>query len=358
MSKHNRDRRDPEPQTVAPPRSRRMLILVGFAALGFVVAFALANFSKPADLPGMKWISGGAFTMGTDGAPSTESPSRRVKVDGFWIDETEVTNAEYGRFVDATGYVTVAERKPTWEEMRQHLPPDAEPPPADRLVPGSLVFKATGRTVDTRNYAQWWFYVPGACWKHPEGKGSNLDGRADHPVVHIAFEDAEAYAKWAGKRLPTEAEWEYAARGGLEKARFTWGDNKPGDDSKLANIWQGEFPAKNLNRDGFEFTAPVKSFPPNGYGLYDMAGNVWEWCSDWYRVNEYEQTRGPLKNPKGPESSWDPNHPFETQRVIRGGSFLCDVHYCESYRTAARRGGATDTGQSHTGFRCVISGKK
>ena len=359
MSKRNRDRCQPDGPPSAPvvarPRSKRIFYLFGLAAAGFVVAFALAKFQQPGDPPGMKHIPAGEFIMGSDSGPRTETPARRVQLDGFWIDETEVTNAAYRKFVDATGYLTVAERTPVWEEMKRFMPPGTEQPPADRLVPGSLVFKAPGRRVDIENFAEWWSYVPGACWKHPEGPQSDLDGRDEHPVVHIAYEDAEAFAKWAGKRLPTEAEWEYAARGGLEKSRFTWGNDAPNEDTKLANIWQGDFPVKNQNRDGWEFTAPVKCFPPNGYGLYDMAGNVWEWCSDWYRADEYALRTDTLKNPKGPPASWDPREPWSPKKVMRGGSFLCHVSYCESYRPAARRGTAVDTGLSHTGFRCVIS---
>jgi sulfatase modifying factor 1 len=306
MSKRNRERRQPEALAPAPPRSKRAFVLIGLAAAGFVVAFAFAKFRQPGDPPGMKFIAAGEFTMGSERGPATETPARRVQLDGFWIDETEVTNAEFRKFVDATHYVTVAERTPVWDEMKKFMPPGSEPPPAERLVPGSLVFKATGRKVDMSRFDEWWSYVPGASWKHPEGPGSNLDGRDEHPVAHIAFEDAEAFAKWAGKRLPTEAEWEYAARGGLENARFVWGNDAPKEDSKLANIWQGDFPVKNENRDGWEFTAPVKSYPPNGYGLYDMAGNVWEWCSDWYRADEYSLHKGTLKNPQGPSDSRDP----------------------------------------------------
>jgi len=363
MSRRNRERRrapDTAPPAAAEPsfRWRRLAIPLALAAIAFGVAFAFFKFNEPSPPPGMKWIPPGEFLMGSDEGPATETPARLVALDGFFIDETEVTNAEYRRFTDATGYLTVAERVPTWEEMKKYLPPDAVEPPAGALVPGALVFKSPGRPVPLENYAEWWEYVPGANWKHPEGPGSDLAGRDDHPVVHVAFEDAEAFAKWAGKRLPTEAEWEYAARGGLKGQRFTWGSEAPTEESRLANIWQGEFPVNNLKKDGWERTAPVRSYPPNGYGLYDMAGNVWEWCSDWYAANEYRRvgnSKTPLKNPTGPDTFWDPREPHSPKRVVRGGSFLCHITYCESYRTAARRGTSIDTGLSHSGFRCVRS---
>lgn len=308
--------------------------------------------------PGMKWTGGGEFTMGSDSGPSTERPSHRVRVDGFWIDETEVTNSQFREFVVKTRYVTTAEKKPDWEEMKKYVPPGTPKPPDEVLVPGSLVFRSPGKPVplDDR-IPQWWHFVPGADWRHPEGPESSIKGKDDHPVVHVSWDDAAAYAKWAGKRLPTEAEWEFAARGGKEKQRFIWGNDPPKDDSKLANIWQGEFPTNNTKKDGYERTAPVKSYPPNGYGLYDMAGNVWEWCSDWYRVDEYERRGKLTENPKGPEKCWDPRDPWSLLRVTRGGSFLCHVTYCESYRPAARRGTAADTGLSHLGFRCVRSAR-
>ena len=308
-------------------------------------------------LPGMKWIGGGEFTMGSVSGPASERPSHRVQLDGFWIDETEVTNAQFREFVARTRYVTTAEKKPVWEEMKKYLPPGTEKPPEELLVAGSLVFRSPKSRVPLNDVSAWWHYVPGADWRHPEGPESSIKGMDDHPVVHVSWEDAAAYAKWAGKRLPTEAEWEFAARGGKEKLRFIWGNDPPREDEKLANIWQGDFPLHNTRQDGFERTAPVKSFPPNDYGLYDMAGNVWEWCSDWYRADEYTRRGKLTKNPQGPESSLDPREPWSPMRVTRGGSFLCHVTYCESYRPAARRGTAADTGLSHLGFRCVISGK-
>jgi formylglycine-generating enzyme required for sulfatase activity len=306
----------------------------------------------------MVLIPAGEFVMGSDdpNAPATERPARKVRVDAFYLDEHEVTNAQFRAFVDATGYVTTAEQAPDWEEMRKQLPPGTPKPPADQLVPGSLVFTPPAAAVPLTNAAAWWRWVPGACWEHPEGPGSDLAGRDDHPVVHVSWDDAAAYARWAGKRLPTEAEWEYAARGGLAGKKYTWGNDPPAEDAKLANIWQGDFPNRNSKADGWERTAPVKSYPPNGYGLYDTAGNVWEWCSDWYRADAYAAAgKGPRVNPAGPDTFLDPAEPLVPKRVTRGGSFLCHVTYCESYRPAARRGTAADTGMSHLGFRCAVS---
>jgi formylglycine-generating enzyme required for sulfatase activity len=303
----------------------------------------------------MAWVPGGEFVMGTAGDTPhrNEQPAHPVRVAGFYVDETEVTNAQFRVFVAATGYVTTAEKPPDWDEMRKALPPDTPKPPADQLVAGSLVFRPTAGPVPLAEFDRWWHWTPGACWKHPEGPGSDLAGRDDHPVVHVSWDDATAYARWAGKRLPTEAEWEYAARGGLAGKRFVWGDEPPADRS--ANIWQGDFPHRNTVADGWERTAPVRSYPPNGYGLYDTAGNVWEWCADWYRADAYAAAPRLSVNPGGPDTFWDPREPRVPKRVVRGGSFLCHVTYCESYRPAARRGTATDTGMSHTGFRCVAS---
>ena len=365
MSVHNRDRRrNPTPVTETAPESKpafrisRVLLYVALVAGAFGVAYAVTAFNRARGPEGMVLVPAGEFEMGTAGetANKNEQPVHRVKLAAFYMDETEVTNAQFRIFVDATKYVTTAEKKPDWEEMKKQLPPDTKKPPDDQLVPGSLVFSPPEKPVPTDDVSRWWKWVPGACWKHPEGPNSNLEGKDDHPVVHVSWDDATAYAKWAGKRLPTEAEWEYAARGGLAGKRFVWGDEAPTDsDGKKANIWQGSFPNKNTKVDGWERTAPVKTYPANGYGLFDMAGNVWEWCSDWYRADAYEGRQGVADNPQGPKTFWDPREPLVPKRVTRGGSFLCHVTYCESYRPAARRGTAADTGMSHLGFRCVIS---
>jgi formylglycine-generating enzyme len=296
---------------------------------------------------GMMWIPGATFLMGSNEGLPDEAPAHEVTVAGFWMDKTEVTNEQFAKFVEATGYVTLAERKPDAKDF-----PDAPP---EALVPGSVVFTPPqGGDVDLQNHYSWWSYVPGANWRHPEGPSSNLEGREKHPVVHVAWDDAMAYCQWAGKRLPTEAEWEHAARGGLHGQPFVWGANRPEDWKKAANIWQGKFPTQNSEQDGYRTTAPVASFPPNGYGLHDMAGNVWEWCADWYRPDYYRSS--PKLNPKGPDSSFDPNEPGVPKRVIRGGSFLCSDVYCSGYRPSARMKSSADTGLSHTGFRCVKDG--
>jgi len=305
----------------------------------------------------MAWIPGGEFIMGDDSSHANERPAHRVHIDNFWIDIHEVTNADFANFVAATRYVTTAERPIDWDELRKQLSPGTPKLDAGQLVPGSLVFEPPDRAVSLDDPAQWWRWTPGACWKHPEGPGSSINERMNHPVVHVSWEDAKAYAAWAGKRLPTEAEWEYASRGGFDAKRFVWGDKPPSDSA--ANIWQGDFPHRNTSADGFVRTAPVGSFPSNGYGLFDMSGNVWEWCADWYRADEFarlaaEASNGELcRNPSGPRESWNPSEPLAPSRVTKGGSFLCHVTYCESYRPAARRGTAADTGMSHLGFRCV-----
>lgn len=358
---------EPEP---LPSAARRLptWLLLGLLAIGsFAATYAAVTWSRlPPSAPkngpaGMVWIPGVEFTMGTNsdlGWPD-EKPAHRVRVPAFWMDSTEVTNAQFRAFIDATGYVTTAEKPPDVEEILKQSPPGTPPPPKEKLVPGSLVFQPTASPVsDLRDYGQWWHWTPGANWRHPEGPDSTIDGREDHPVVHISWDDAVAYAQWAGKRLPTEAEWEFAARGGLEGKPYVWGDDQPGAGGRWqANLWQGEFPFKNTALDGFERTAPVKSFPPNGYGLYDMAGNVWEWCQDFYKADLYQQRAGStvIDNPQGPDAPWDPRNPLAPSRVQRGGSFLCNDSYCSRYRPSARHGCSPDTGMSHVGFRCVKS---
>ena len=338
---------------------KRTLIMLGLTVAAFAAAYAatkLAN-APPAPPPGMVWIPGGEFTMGTDadlGWPD-EKPAHRVRVDGFWMDQTEVTNAQFRSFVEATGYVTTAEQPPALEEIMKQVPPGTPPPPPEKLVPGSLVFQPTKGPVDTRNFSLWWHWTTGANWRHPEGPESNIEGLETHPVVQVSWDDAAAYAKWAGKRLPTEAEWEFAARGGLAGKNYVWGDEPFSDEKPQCNIWQGEFPYRNTSKDGYERTAPAKSFAPNGYGLYDMAGNVWEWCADWYdrELHKRRAGKGVVVNPTGPERTYDPAHPFEPRRVQKGGSFLCNDSYCSRYRPSARHGCSPDTGMSHVGFRCV-----
>jgi formylglycine-generating enzyme required for sulfatase activity len=303
----------------------------------------------------MVWIPGGEFTMGSDAdlARPEEKPAHRVRVRAFWMDEHEVTNEQFKKFVDATNYLTTAERVPTAEDILKNVEPGTPPPRKEDLVAGSLVFHPTQAPVDTRDYSQWWSWTPGACWKHPEGPGSTIDGREKHPVVQVSWDDAVAYARWAGKRLPTEAEWEFAARGGLVDKTYVWGDEPFSTTKPQANIWQGHFPDHNTCVDGFERTAPVKSFAPNGYGLFDMSGNVWEWCSDWFDEDLYPKSSSVrlLVDPTGPEAPPGPS--YTARRSQRGGSFLCSDEYCSRYRPSARHGGAPDTGMSHVGFRCV-----
>ena len=310
---------------------------------------------------GMVLIPAGSYVMGAVDndtlARADEKPRHLVSVGEFWMDETEVTNAQFRSFVTATGYRTTAERKPVWEEMRKQLPAGTPKPPEEVLVPGSLVFRQPDRQVPLDNPAYWWEWKPGASWKHPEGPGSSIEGRDNHPVVHVSWDDAAAYAKWAGKRLPSEAEWEWAARGGLGDAIFAWGNESIDEGEPRANTWQGKFPVQNAMRDRFDRAAPVRSFKPNGYGLYDISGNVWEWCQDWYRHDYYQAVSRPegVTNPTGPSSSFDPDEPTVPKRVQRGGSFLCHDSYCASYRVAARMKSSPDTGLLHSGFRCVKS---
>jgi sulfatase modifying factor 1 len=305
--------------------------------------------------PGMVWVQGGQFTMGsTEEKPEPNAlPPHSVKVNGFWMDETEVTNAQFKSFVTASGYKTVAERPLDWNELKKQVPPGT-PKPADALLqPGSMVFIPPKDPVTLNDYSQWWYWVVGANWRHPEGPGSSIDGKDNYPVVHMAYEDAEAYARWAGKRLPTEAEFEFAARGGKEGKCYAWGDELSPGGKYLANYFQGAFPINDTAEDGFKGSAPVKSFPPNGYGLYDMIGNVWELCSDWYAIDVSQGRSMTVSNPAGPSATKDPHDPYAIKHVSKGGSFVCSVQYCSNYKPSGRQGSAYDSGMSHTGFRCV-----
>jgi sulfatase modifying factor 1 len=359
---------------------RLPLLLLGGLVAGLPVVAGLARAVEPAaptgfaetvageavipgDLPtGMAWIPGGEFSMGCDdprGMPHGGNdpmrdarPIHRVSLPGFWMDTTEVTNEQFAGFVAATGYLTIAERPPRAEDF-----PGAPP---ENLVAGSIVFTPPSGAVPLRDssgmaHLRWWAYLPGACWRHPLGPDSSIEGRGDEPVVHVAFEDATAYAAWAGKRLPTEAEWEFAARGGLSGKPYPWGDEFCPAGAWMANTWQGRFPLENTAADGFTGIAPVGRFPANGYGLFDMSGNVWEWCSDWYRPDTYarDAPAGVVTEPRGPDRSFDPQEPGQPKRVQRGGSFLCSDQYCSRYIVGTRGKGEISSGTNHIGFRCV-----
>ncbi len=304
----------------------------------------VSRTSANADAEGMVWVSGGSFTMGDDETYADESPARHVRVDGFWIDAHEVTNAQFAEFVDATSYVTVAERQPSSADF-----PNA---PLELLKPGSAVFQLPDR-LTSADILQWWLYVPGADWRHPAGPASSLDGLESHPVVHVAFEDAIAFAAWAGRDLPTEAQWEFAARGGAS-SDYPWGEQLAPNGTHMANTWQGTFPIQNGANDGFAGRAPVQCFPPNGYGLFDMIGNIWEWTADLYAPS-HDPTA--TDNPTGPteDNSYDPANPGIPVRVIKGGSFLCAPNYCMRYRPAARHAQDTGLGTDHIGFRTVLN---
>ncbi len=323
----------------------------------FLAVLAVSTAAWAASPPGMVWIPSGQFTMGTDDARSmpNERPSHLVKLDGFWIDEHDVTNSEFEKFVEATGYLTTAEKPINWEEMKKEVPPGTPKPPDDMLRPGSLVFTPPDHPVDLTNMANWWTWTHGASWKYPQGPASTIDGKENYPVVQVSWDDAIAYAKWAGKRLPTEAQWEYAARGGEKtNTRYYWGDEFKPNGKFMCNTFTGDFPYRNTAEDGFAGASPVKSFPPNGYGLYDMAGNVWQWTADLYRADANVLAAKSVCCPTVTEC-FDPARevPDSVERVTKGGSFLCNPSYCESYRPTARRGTPPDTGTEHIGFRCV-----
>ena len=286
-----------------------------------------------------------------------EKPSHNVYVDGFFIDITEVTNKQFKKFAAETGYITIAERKIDWEEMKKSLPPGTPKPHDSILQPGSLIFNEDVKEVaGMDNYFQWWKWQIGANWQAPKGPGSSIENKENFPVVHIAYEDALAYCKWANRRLPTEAEWESAAQGNFKNAIYTWGDNVDLLDSN-ANTWQGNFPVVNEGADGFKMIAPVKSYPANSIGVYDMIGNVWEITDDLFNINYYREldSSNELNNPKGASSCYNPSNPFETQHVMKGGSFLCHDSYCASYRISARMGVSIDSGSDHTGFRTIAT---
>ncbi len=331
---------------IASTLAMSLLSVAAAAAAGFTPTIANRTGPRGEAPEGMVWIPGGEFSMGAAGIDA--EPVHRVQVDGFWMDATAVTNEQFERFVKSTGYVTLAERTPSREEF-----PGV---PAADLVAGATVFTPPKHEVALTNHYDWWRYVRGAGWRHPLGPGSDLQGRERYPVVQIAYPDAEAYAKWAGKRLPTEAEFEFAARGGLAGKTYVWGEEFRLAGKWMANTWQGKFPLKDTGEDGYAGIAPVAKFPPNGYGLYDMAGNVWEWCSDWYRPDYYRrlaETKKIARNPQGPASSFDPAEPEEKKRVQRGGSFLCSDQYCSRYIVGTRGRGEVNTGTNHLGFRCV-----
>jgi formylglycine-generating enzyme required for sulfatase activity len=351
----------PEPSPVDTPDSLAAKVIENAGRNGFGPTILNTNAAPGGESPeGMVWIPGGEFSMGSDssaesicsqpGVTRDAVPIHRVYVDGFWMDQTEVTNKQFAEFVAATKYVTVAERKPTQEEF-----PTAPP---ENLIAGSTVFTPTQESVPLDNYFQWWSYIGGTDWRHPTGPESTIEGRDNYPVVQIAFEDAEAYAKWAGKRLPTEAEWEFAARGGRSGDLYAWGNELQEDGKFQANIYQGEFPieGQDTGADGFQGIAPVKQYAPNPFGLYDVGGNVWEWTHDWYRHDYYKtlaKTGEVARNPQGPDVPFDPAEPTEKKRVHRGGSFLCTDLYCTRYMVGTRGKGEVRTASNHVGFRCV-----
>lgn len=319
-----------------------------------------AIINNPPD--GMVWIPSGTFMQGAvdqdDMAMKHEKPQHPVTVDGFFMDITEVTNAEFSKFVQETGYVTIAERAIDWEEMKKQLP-EGTPKPHDSVMqPGSLLFKKTKTSVpNLYDFSQWWRWSIGTNWRHPNGPDSNLEGKENHPVVHVCYQDALAYCEWASRRLPTEAEWEYAARGNTKNTTYFWGDDRS-KLSKQANSWEGEFPVNNTLEDGFERTAPVKTYPPNNFGLYDMAGNVWEMTNDWYNLNYYDElaaTSTTAINPQGANTTYNPSNPYSQEKIIKGGSFLCSDSYCASYRVSSRMGNSLDSSAEHVGFRTVAT---
>lgn len=310
---------------------------------------------------GMVWIPGGSFMQGAVDqdkmAMPQEKPQHPAMVDGFFMDATEVTNGQFSKFVEETGYITIAERAIDWEDMKNQLPAGTPKPHDSILQPGSLLFKKTKTALpNLYDFSQWWHWSIGVNWKHPSGPESSLEDKENHPVVHVSYQDAEAYCKWAGRRLPTETEWEYAARGN-KKTTYFWGDDGT-QLSKMVNSWEGEFPLNNTLEDGFERTAPVKSYPANDFGLFDMAGNVWEFTSDWYNLKYYDElatSKAIAINPKGALKPYNPNNPYLQEKIIKGGSFLCSDSYCASYRVSSRMGTSLDSSSEHIGFRTVAT---
>ena len=368
---------------------QRMLLRVGavavLAAMGIALGWVAHSPAEPvrqanakpaprvmlgdgvAGPRGMAWVPGGEFLMGSNHrlARDNERPAHKTRVHGFWMDQHHVTNAEFRAFVAATGYITTAEKKPDWETLKVQVPAGTPQPPDSALVPGGMVFVGTDRPVPLQYSSRWWRFVPGANWRHPEGPDSTIEGKDNHPVVQVSYDDAQAYARWAGRRLPTEAEWEFAARGGLEQATYAWGDQFAPGGEQMANVWQGQqaqpFPVVSAKAGGALGTSVVGTFPANGYGLYDMTGNAWQWGADWYRADQFKRVASIGQeeiDPLGPADSWDPSEPGvparAPRRVIRGGSFLCNQDYCLSYRPSARQGADPYTSMSHLGFRLVM----
>ncbi|MEL0184125.1 MAG: formylglycine-generating enzyme family protein [Bacteroidota bacterium] len=316
----------------------------------------ITPFSKNS-FEGKILVPGGTFSMGGDSSLGwkDEFPKHEVVVDSFWMDIHEVTNSQFKAFVESTGYITTAEQMVDWEELKKLLPEGTPKPDPEKLAPASLVFNPSDSPIPLNDVSKWWIWKKGANWRHPEGPESSIEGKENHPVVHVSWYDAVAYCEWSGSRLPTEAEWEYASRGGLNNSVYSWGNEKLDEGNAKANTWEGVFPYSNTLRDGHLYTAPVKSYSPNGYGLYDISGNVWEWCSDWYNENYYSTLKDKVTiNPKGPKVSYDSNEPYSEKRVSRGGSFLCNKSYCSGYRNSMRMKTTPDTGSMHTGFRTVM----
>ena len=335
-----------------------------FFSIVFLLIMVFYFYPTKKNHSDMVWIPGGDFMMGSNSrmARANEKPAHKVHVDGFWMDKTDVTNAQFAKFVKATGYITTAERKPDWDTLKVQLPFGTPKPSDDKLIAGAMVFIGTDHSVTPTDWPSWWTFMPGADWQHPHGPRSDLKNKFNHPVVQISYEDALAYAKWARKKLPTEAQWEFAARGGLEQKEYAWGDEFQPKGKRMANTFVGKtFPIVDPEYQAMIDTSPVAQYPANGYGLYDMAGNVWQWVADWYRADAFtEEARGEIAciNPKGPTTSFDPAEPNVPEdapkRVIRGGSFLCDQNFCTSYRPSARRGIDPFNPMSHIGFRLVV----